>query len=97
MRPTLRLLDNGLIEKIIDEARDILCRLGVEIHNPPLLRLLGDHGAEITAGRPHLRLTQDLIDRALRTVPRAFKLYDVLGNETHDFSAGNVYFTPGSA
>ncbi|MFH1573963.1 MAG: trimethylamine methyltransferase family protein [Acidobacteriota bacterium] len=97
MRPTLRLLDNGLIEKIIDEAREILCRLGVEIHNPPLLRLLGDHGAEITAGRPHLRLSQDLIDRALRTVPRAFKLYDVLGNETHDFSAGNVYFTPGSA
>jgi len=40
---------------------------------------------------------QDLIDRALRTVPRSFRLFDALGNQTHDFSGDNVYFTPGSA
>jgi len=26
----------------------------------------------------------------------SFKLFDVLGSETHDFEDGNVYFTPGS-
>jgi len=43
------------------------------------------------------RLTGDLLDEALDAVPRSFSLYDVLGNETHDFQDDNVYFTPGSA
>jgi len=30
MRPVVRFLDDELIEKIISEARDILCKLGVE-------------------------------------------------------------------
>ena len=34
MRPTLRFLDDTLIDRILDEARDILATLGVEIHNP---------------------------------------------------------------
>jgi trimethylamine--corrinoid protein Co-methyltransferase len=97
MRPTLRLLQDGLIERIIAEAREVLCRLGVEVHNMPVLSLLGDHGAEVDVGKCEARLTQGIIDRALSTVPRAFKLYDVLGNETHDFQGDNVYFTPGSA
>ena len=29
-------------------------------------------------------------------MPRSFKLFDVLGNETHDFGGDKVYFTPGS-
>jgi len=37
-----------------------------------------------------------MIDRSLGTVPRSFKLFDVLGNQTHDFEDGKVYFTPGS-
>jgi trimethylamine--corrinoid protein Co-methyltransferase len=38
-----------------------------------------------------------MIDAALKTTPRSVKLYDVLGNETHDLFGYNVYFTPGSA
>jgi trimethylamine--corrinoid protein Co-methyltransferase len=97
MRPTLRLLDDSLIERIIAEARELLCKLGVEIHNPAVLEMLADHGAEVDKNNSMARLTDDAIDKALATVPRAFKLYDVLGNETHDLQGGNVYFTPGSA
>ena len=35
--------------------------------------------------------------RRWRSVPRSFKLFDVMGNETHDFSGSKVHFTPGSA
>ena len=49
MRPTLRLLDDDLVDRIVAEARDVLCSLGVEIHNPAVLDLLGDHGAEVDA------------------------------------------------
>ncbi len=96
MRPTLRLLSDELINKIIAEARQVLCKLGVEIHNKAVLGMLADHGAEVDATKELAHLNEDLIDKALAAVPRSFKLYDVLGNETHDFQGDNVYFTPGS-
>ena len=75
MRPTLRLLDDDLITQIIAEARDLLCRLGVEIHNPSILSLLAEHGAQVEEIHSTARLTPDMIDRTLATVPRTFKLY----------------------
>jgi len=97
LRPTLRFLDDDLKVKIIDEARHLLCTLGSEIHNPRVLALLGDHGAEVDLSKQHVRFTDEVIDLALSTVPSEFKLYDVLGAETHDFSGNKVHFTPGSA
>ncbi|GAG35559.1 unnamed protein product, partial [marine sediment metagenome] len=41
-------------------------------------------------------LTEEIIQKAIKTAPPSFKLYDVMGNQTHDFSDYNVYFTPGS-
>jgi len=96
MRPIVRFLSDELIERIVSEARDVLCTLGVEVHNERILSRLGDHGARVEMERHHVCLTDGVIDSALRTVPESFKLYDVLGNETHDFSGHNVYFTPGS-
>jgi trimethylamine--corrinoid protein Co-methyltransferase len=97
MRPTLRLLDDGLIERILEEARDLLCALGVEIHNPGALDLLGDHGARVDRAASRAYLTGAIIDRVLESAPSGFKLYDVLGEETHHFCGANVHFTPGSA
>ncbi len=97
MRPKVRFLDDDLKIRIIDEARHLLCTLGVEIHNPRVLGLIGDHGAEVDPAKQHVRLTDELIDRALSTVPSGFKLYDVVGRQTHDLSGDNVYFTPSSA
>lgn len=97
IRPTLKFLSDELIERIIFEAREILCHLGTKVHNKQVLSLLSDHGATVDLNNLQVKYTQDIIDRALKTVPSAFRLYDVLGNETHDFSGYNVYFTPGSA
>ncbi|MGD8360064.1 MAG: trimethylamine methyltransferase family protein [Gemmatimonadota bacterium] len=97
MRPTLRFLDEELIVRIIDEARGLLKTLGVTIHNPELLSVLGDHGAEVDLSAQHVKLTDEMMDQSLKTAPPSFRLYDVLGNQTHDFSGDNVHFTPGSA
>jgi len=97
MRPTIRLLSDELISKIIAEAREVLSKLGMEIHNLAILRMLADHGADVAEEKWIARLPDGLIDKALGSVPRSFKLYDVLGNETHDFQDESVYFTPGSA
>lgn len=96
MRPTLRFLTDELIERIIAEAIDILCGLGITIHNPEVLSILSDHGAEVDRDREHATFNRELIERALRFAPSSFQLYDVLGSQTHDFRGNNVSFTPGS-
>ena len=97
MRPVTRFLGNELVENIVAEARSILGTLGVEIHNNAILSMLSDHGAKVDGEKNRVLLTGDMIDRSLETAPKGFKLYDVLGRETHDLSGYNVHFTPGSA
>ncbi len=97
LRPQLKFLDDELLARIVSEARDILCKLGTKVQNPRVLALLADHGARVDLGKSHVWYTGELLDRALASVPHSFKLYDVLGNETHDFSGHKVHFTPGSA
>ncbi len=97
MRPTLRLLDDALIERIVGEARDVLDTLGVAVHNPGVLDLLADHGARVDRSTLRAYLPGPLVDRALEAAPSGFRLYDVLGRETHDLCGDRVYFTPGSA
>jgi trimethylamine--corrinoid protein Co-methyltransferase len=97
MRPTLRLLEDGLLDRILDEARTLLADLGVEIPNPAVLDLLGAHGAGVDQARSRAYLPGPLVDRALATAPAAFPLYDVTGRQTHDLGGDRVYFTPGSA
>jgi trimethylamine--corrinoid protein Co-methyltransferase len=96
VRPTIRFLTDELIEKIISEAAHILCTLGVEIHNKNVLAMLSDCGCRIDMEKHHAVLTQEVVDKALKAAPESFKLYDVTGKQTHDFSGHNVYFTPGS-
>jgi trimethylamine--corrinoid protein Co-methyltransferase len=97
MRPTVRFLTDELIRQILDEARDILAKLGVEVHNPGVVKLLAEHGALIDREKNRVCLPAELIDRALKATPKGFKLYDVLGNQTHELSGYNLHFTPGSA
>ncbi|RKZ04629.1 hypothetical protein DRQ25_16950, partial [Candidatus Fermentibacteria bacterium] len=97
MRPIFRLLSDELIERIVSEARDILCNLGMEIHNDGVLSMLSDHGASVDSGINHVHFTADIIDKALAAAPDSVKLFDVMGRLTHDLTDHNVYFTPGSA
>jgi trimethylamine--corrinoid protein Co-methyltransferase len=97
MRPGIKFLGDQLVEQIVAEARDLLRKLGVEIHNSQILSLLSDHGAEIRADSNRAFLTADIIDKALRTAPHGFRLFDALGRQTHDLSDHHVHFTPGSA
>ena len=97
IRPQVRFLSDQLIEKILDESRDVLCKLGTKIHNKGILEMLSGFGAEVDRTTNNVIYTQEIIDKALGTVPSSFKLYDTSGEETHNFSENNVYFTPGSA
>jgi trimethylamine--corrinoid protein Co-methyltransferase len=92
-------MEKDLIEKIIAEGREILCKLGVEIHNDGVVKMISDSGASVKTvdGKQRVFFTQYIIDKALSTAPKSFKLYDVRGEETHNFAGDSVHFTPGSA
>ena len=97
MRPQLKFLTDELIQQIISEARNVLSGLGVEIHNQNAMALLSDHGARIDSDKERVFIGESMIERALASVPKAFKLFDALGKETNDFSGDNIHFTPGSS
>lgn len=96
MRPTIKFLSDELIRQIISEATDILCTLGVEIHNKTVLDMLSDCGCMVDMGKSHAVFSKEIIDKTLRAAPASFGLYDVDRKQTHDFTGDNVYFTPGS-
>ena len=97
MRPSLRFLDDGLADRIIDEARDLLGSVGLDIHNDQAVSLLADHGADTSGPDGRVRLPADLIDKALASAPAAFALFDAHGNQTHDLGGHRTHFAPGSS
>jgi trimethylamine--corrinoid protein Co-methyltransferase len=97
MRPSFTLLGADLVGRILTEARDLLDALGLEIHNPAVSDLLLAAGARVDPATSRVCLGGDLVDRALASAVRTFRLYDALGRETHHFGTGTVTFTPGSA
>jgi trimethylamine--corrinoid protein Co-methyltransferase len=96
MRPRLRFLDDALVGRILDEARDLLATLGVEVHNDSATELLLAHGA-CKDPRGRILVPPGVVDRALRAAPRSVRLFDALGAQTHELAGDAVYFTPGSA
>jgi len=97
MRPTLKFLDEALIERIISEALDLLATLGMEVQNGNAAALLGDHGAGVDVAKGRVTLPESLVLDAVKSAPSGLELFDVVGNRTHDLSGDNVHFTPGSS
>ena len=97
MRPVIKLLNNRLKDQIIDEAISVLCRIGVVIENPSLLSFLTDHDlpSERSTGRVYFK--QDIIERAIASTPKSFRMFSRDNSATHHFQGKKVHFTPGSS
>jgi trimethylamine--corrinoid protein Co-methyltransferase len=97
MKPQIKFLTDALIQQIISEAKKILSTLGVEIHNEKALSLLSDHGVAIDSSKSKAFINETVIEKSLASVPKSFKLFDISGKQTNDFSGDNIHFTPGSS
>ena len=78
MRPKLELLDKPLIERILDEAFQLIEDPGVWVA-PYVEDLLRAAGITVKEGVAHI--PEVLARRLLDLVPRGFCLYDRLGKE----------------
>ena len=97
MRPKLRILDDDLVEKIIDEAYGLLMDPGVRVHNQEALELLAEAGAEVDFESKVVYIPEAIVRRALETAPSEFYLYNLEGEPVVHYGGDSVQFDPGSA
>ena len=86
MRPTLNVLSDELIDRILDEAMDILATTGMEIRGPAMRQRLVDAGLpQDPTGR--VLFPRDVVERAIATAPSSFWLFDRDGEPHADLGA----------
>ena len=94
-RPEISFLNKHLIKRVIEEAIEILARVGVWVEEEEGLNFLGDAGADVDLGKKMAFIPKKLVENALATVPPSFKLYDRNGKIKAEFGRDRLlYSTP---
>ena len=97
MQPILELLEQGLVDRILDEAFQLLREPGVKVQSPEGQQLLQAAGATVDGGREVVCIPEAVIRHALETVPREFSLYTREGEPAVHYGGNTVQFDPGSS
>ncbi|MGB0388216.1 MAG: trimethylamine methyltransferase family protein [Ardenticatenaceae bacterium] len=97
MRPTLNVMSDELIEKILDEAKRILSEIGIEVRGTGLRERLLDHGLKADPATGRILFPPHVVEKAIETTPRSFTLYDREGKPHAELGGNNVHFVPGSS
>lgn len=95
--PRLQLLDKPSLERIIDQAHQLLWDPGIMVYAPEALEILGQSGAQVDQKRRVARIPARLVQEALDTAPEGFNLYNAEGEVTVEYSGDHLQFDPGSA
>jgi trimethylamine---corrinoid protein Co-methyltransferase len=94
MRPSLRLLDECLVDRIVSEAFQLIENPGVRVA-PYVHELLASAGARVENGVAHI--PEALARKALESAPREFFLYDRAGQPAVHYGGDDVHYDPGSS
>ena len=97
MQPKLSLLDDALIARILEEAYQLMLKPGIKVQNAEARRLLAEAGAQVDEESMVVRIPEQIVVKALETVPRVFHLYDYEGNPKIQYGGDAVHFDPGSS
>lgn len=95
LRPELRILSDTGVKTIVDEALGILSEAGVAIEHDEARELLVSNGCTVVKDR--VRFPGQVVDRALKTVPPEFYLFDREGETGFLIGGDGVLFNPGSS
>lgn len=96
-QPRIDLLSEALIERILDEAFQLMMSPGIKVLSAPARELLQAAGAETDSSSGIARIPERVARAALATAPKVFHLYDRLGHETVTYGGNAVQFDPGSS
>ena len=76
MQPKLSLLNDELIARIIEEAYQLMIKPGIKVQNAEARKLLNAAGALVDEETMIVKIPEQIVHKALKTVPRQFHLYD---------------------
>ncbi|MDJ0906900.1 MAG: trimethylamine methyltransferase family protein [Woeseiaceae bacterium] len=96
MRPTLNVISDELIQKILGEAKRIMAETGMEIRGEPLRDRLLEHGLK-TDDKGRILFPPDVVDAAIASTPKSFTLFDRDGSPYTEIGGYNVHYVPGSS
>ena len=97
MQPNISLLTVELVQRILDEAYQLLQKPGIKVQSPAALQLLEAAGARVNRDLEVAYIPEKIIHQALETVPKNFYLYDRFGVLKITYGGNNVHFDPGSS
>lgn len=97
MRPTIRVLSDGLIDQVLDEAMRVLAETGMEIRSPEMRRRLLAAGLPASDAGDRILFPRTIVEAAIASAPRSFRLFDRDGNPHADLGGDRVHFVPGSS
>jgi trimethylamine--corrinoid protein Co-methyltransferase len=95
MQPKLELISQELVDRILDEAFQLLQKPGIKVQSAKARELLAAAGAQVQG--EIVAIPEKLVRQALQTVPHTFYLHDRDGNPTVTYGGDAVHFDPGSS
>jgi trimethylamine--corrinoid protein Co-methyltransferase len=95
LRPMLQLLAADEVERIVEDAFQVLARVGFSVENNDALELMRAAGVRLVEARAFVTETE--VRSALATVPSRVVVHDRDGQPALDLGELNVHFDPGSA
>jgi len=97
MQPKLSLLNDELISRILAEAYQLMIKPGIKVQNAEACQLLAEAGSHVDEETMIVRIPEQIVRKALETVPREFFLFDYDGNPKVQYGGDAVQFDPGSS
>ena len=97
MRPTLNVLSEELIGRILDEAKRILAETGMDIRGETMRARLLDLGLKTDKNGDRILFPAEVVERAIETAPSSFTLFDRDGKPHAELGGDKVNFVPGSS
>ena len=97
MRPTLNVLTDELITKVLGEAKRIMAETGMEIRGQNMRQRLLDHGLKTDKTGKRVLFPADVVDAAIESTPKSFTLYNRDGEPHAEIGDNNVHYVPGSS
>lgn len=97
MQPKIELLTQELINRILDEAFQLMMKPGIKVQYAEARALLASAGCKVDQAREVVHIPEAVVRKALETVPSQFVLYDRAGNPKVTYGGNAVHFDPGSS
>ena len=95
MQPKLELLTPDIIDRILEEAFQLMVKPGIKIQSSAARELLISAGA--SGNGDVVKIPEGIVRKTLDTTPKEFILYDREGQPKVQYGGNSVHFDPGSS